>query len=86
MPAPSDPRVQFAIRRACEKRARKRNRQAVAVALERAGAASLRELVELTSLDRHECGAALDELKVRLQVVEEHGLFCWASEVERIPQ
>lgn len=79
MPGLRDPRVQAAIQRAWVKRSRKRNRQTVAVALERAGAASLAELVELTALDRHDCGAAVDGLKVLGQVVEEHGLFCWAG-------
>lgn len=65
----TDPRVVAAIRRSYEKRMRKRNRKTVLLALERAGLGTLAELMELTGLDKSECGQALDELEVRGWIV-----------------
>jgi len=83
MPRFTDPRVVYAIQRRCEKEARRKNRAAVLQALERAGAANLAELMELTGLSRTECGLAVDQLKVAYLILEEpdgvFGLCVWRN-------
>jgi len=84
MSAIHDPRVQYAIRMRCERRARQRQREAVVAALEQEGAATLAELVEITGIGARECGRALDELRVQGRAVaEQGGLFRWAGDSEK---
>lgn len=74
----TDPRVRFAIARACEKRARRDRRRQVEEALRSVGGASLRDLVDLTGLEARECGEALDALRIDGRVqVDDDRVFRW---------
>lgn len=76
----TNPKVQYAIRCACLKRARKGMREQVEQALRREGAASLRELMAATGLDGRACGDAVDQLRILGRCIEEPaGVYCWIT-------
>ena len=70
-----DPKVLFAMRKRFERQAERRNYRAVKAALEREGQAALAELMELTGLDRTDCGRALDRLVIGRLAEVADGLY-----------